>query len=47
MWPFSEPLNDFFEELKRKRKEGMDEDGDEVVPMSANEDPRLKKLREG
>ena len=48
MWPFTEPINEWFEEIKRKRKENTtDDSGDEIAPMDSNEDPRLRRLREG
>jgi hypothetical protein len=48
MWPFSECLNEWFDEVRARK--GIDDDPDddrEKVPMIKNEDPRLLKLRQG
>lgn len=47
MWPFVEAVNEWFDDLKAKRKQEAKDASDdrEQVDLVQNEDPRIKRLK--
>lgn len=47
MWPFSESINEWFDDLKAKRKQGAADarDDRDQVELMENEDPRIRRLK--